>query len=525
MNELVAALLFRKLGGKGGFPEPTGSVDITKNGITDVKNYAEANVNVPNSYVASDEGKVVDNGTLVSQTSKNIVENGTHDTTKNNSVVVNVPNTYAAGDEGKVVDNGTLVSQTSKSVTENGTFDTTKNNSVVVNVPSSAGLKEYTSSALPKSTFKDWTTTFNAGNTLSVTLEPTDGTTVEVGDEVLVHGEITSSAGGFAYYVTGVVTSFDSSNKPVITVKGLGQPSPIADGALIASSNGSYNIKEYSNLTVNVQGSGTAYVTENGTWPISGYRYVNVNVESGGGDVKILFATDSTYQDQPVQGNSCSAEVLDIDLSSYSEGDKVVLYGVEPNYTDKNYLVVGTITSFSFPSVVYFDVDEVSEISGGGKGEVDIAVLISTMLDSDPNNTEESEVTPRDQSEISEIKVGDKVIVQGEADGNSFVFTGKVNANTGFTIVVTHRQITYHDGSNIYVDKGGSFGDKPSSGNQGQYSLGDQSLASEIQIGSRLICVGGHSEGGTYAAYAIVDVIDPEAGQLMLSYNLVDDFS
>lgn len=49
-------------------------------------------------------------------------------------VVVNVPNSYAAGDEGKVVSNGALVAQTSDTVTQNGTVDTTLINSLLVNV-------------------------------------------------------------------------------------------------------------------------------------------------------------------------------------------------------------------------------------------------------------------------------------------------------------------------------------------------------------------------------------------------------
>jgi hypothetical protein len=49
-------------------------------------------------------------------------------------VVVNVPNSYVISDEGKVVQSGVLVAQTSFSVTINGTYDTTANNSVVVNV-------------------------------------------------------------------------------------------------------------------------------------------------------------------------------------------------------------------------------------------------------------------------------------------------------------------------------------------------------------------------------------------------------
>lgn len=99
-----------------------------------VDGYSPVVVNVPNTYAAGDEGKVVENGALVAQTSKSISENGTHDTTKNNQVVVSVPNSYAAGDEGKVVDNGALVAQTSIELTESGTYDTTKNNEVVVNV-------------------------------------------------------------------------------------------------------------------------------------------------------------------------------------------------------------------------------------------------------------------------------------------------------------------------------------------------------------------------------------------------------
>lgn len=56
-------------------------------------------------------------------------------------VVVNVPNSYTAGDEGKVVSNGALVAQTSDTVTQNGTVDTTLINSLLVNV--SGGAADY----------------------------------------------------------------------------------------------------------------------------------------------------------------------------------------------------------------------------------------------------------------------------------------------------------------------------------------------------------------------------------------------
>lgn len=58
-------------------------------------------------------------------------------------VTVNVPNTYTAGDEGKVVSNGALVSQTSDTVTQNGTVDTTLINFLLVNVSGGGGGLEY----------------------------------------------------------------------------------------------------------------------------------------------------------------------------------------------------------------------------------------------------------------------------------------------------------------------------------------------------------------------------------------------
>ena len=55
--------------------------------------YTEVSVNVPNSYVAGDEGKVVYNGALVAQTAcpTELKDNDTYDTTNYNSVTVNVP--------------------------------------------------------------------------------------------------------------------------------------------------------------------------------------------------------------------------------------------------------------------------------------------------------------------------------------------------------------------------------------------------------------------------------------------------
>ena len=121
---------------------------ITENGTylasqDDADGYSLVDVNVPNSYVAQDEGKVVSNGTLISQlTHKPITTNGTGiDTTIYSSVDVDVPNTYTSEDNGKVVNNETLVSQTAypTTITQNDTYDTTNYNRITVNVSSGGG--------------------------------------------------------------------------------------------------------------------------------------------------------------------------------------------------------------------------------------------------------------------------------------------------------------------------------------------------------------------------------------------------
>jgi hypothetical protein len=143
--DLFEALLASKIAG-GSAPAPV-LIDksITANGeyqasADEADGYSAVTVDVPNTYGASDEGKVVQSGALVAQTATSASTNGTVDTTTNNSIVIDVPNSYGASDEGKVVSNGALVAQTSTSVSQNGVIDTTLNNSVTVQVPEGAEI-------------------------------------------------------------------------------------------------------------------------------------------------------------------------------------------------------------------------------------------------------------------------------------------------------------------------------------------------------------------------------------------------
>lgn len=80
---------------QGGGPSVTVEpLTVTQNGTTTApsgKAYSPVTTNVPNSYGASDEGKVVNNGALVAQTAHApVTANGTIDTTLYNSVPVDV---------------------------------------------------------------------------------------------------------------------------------------------------------------------------------------------------------------------------------------------------------------------------------------------------------------------------------------------------------------------------------------------------------------------------------------------------
>lgn len=324
------------LGGKsgGGYPEPTGTKQITANGEgIDVKDYAEADVAVPNSYSASDEGKVVQNGALVSQTSQNVNQNGTVDTTTKNEVVVNVPNSYAAADEGKVVQNGGLVSQTSQNINSNGRYDTTTKNQVVVAVPSSPAPSGYT---LKESSRKIGVPTIlKVGSSWQCSVDSTTGSGIAVGDQIclkIVYADTSQSATVYGdLYVWGTVTTVNAYSSYVtvkLTVAGCSLQPTV----------------EQPVTTVNSAGE----------WPVFGYGRVKVDVP---GDV---VETGYSFSSIPSLGDYIQASQV------YDYGVDVAIFGT---YTDPNTQESTAVAVYgSAMSSQGVSVQEVVTGSGGGGG-------------------------------------------------------------------------------------------------------------------------------------------------------------
>ena len=124
-----------------------GKAMISDEYLTDIADAIRAKKGTSDTYTAAEMGDAVRSiptGEPPVLVSKSVTSNGTYNASSDNAdgydnVAVNVANSYSAGDEGKVVNNGALASQTSRNVTDNGTYDTTSNNEVVVNVQGGGG--------------------------------------------------------------------------------------------------------------------------------------------------------------------------------------------------------------------------------------------------------------------------------------------------------------------------------------------------------------------------------------------------
>ena len=125
---------------------------ITDSTLTGIANAIRAKLGVSTTYKPSQMAAAIQSIVTATLGTKSISANGTYSASSDeldgySSVTVNVPNSYAAGDEGKVVSSGALVSQTSRTITEGGTYDTTTNNSVTVSISGGGFTHVYASAS------------------------------------------------------------------------------------------------------------------------------------------------------------------------------------------------------------------------------------------------------------------------------------------------------------------------------------------------------------------------------------------
>ena len=260
---------------------------------------------------------------------KTITENGVYDATDDgldgyDVVTANVPNTYAAGDEGKVVDNGALVSQTSATYTINNTYDTTKIKSVTVNVGGgSPTLETITKTYTPTTSQQTEQITPARGYdgiaevdvTVNAMPTGTEGTPIATKGAVSNHSvNVTPSVTNVAGYIEG-----GTKTGTAVTVSA----SELVSGTKSITANGQgIDVTNYEDVDVNVPNSYTSSdegkVVDNGA----------LVAQTAHADVT------PTTSDQTIDTttNNSIKVIGDSDLVASNIKKNVVLFGVTGSY-------------------------------------------------------------------------------------------------------------------------------------------------------------------------------------------------
>ena len=290
-----------------GYPEPEGSLTITKNGTFDVKDRAEAVVEVGGGY-PEPTGSV------------DITENGTHNVKDVAEAVVNVPNPSSG----------------SINISANGTYDVTEKASAVVSIVNSflpAPSEGYTElqnvCTAPFDAVKECAQVGSTQKYINVTKGV--GSNVSVGDKLLFTGTITDQTAKAIYACWGTVTKIYTTpttyDRIVVT----------AGGAALRPLTGEAN---------------TLSIYSEGTYDVFGTTKLEVSSSAE------QVAIGVTFESQPVPQGSIT--VTDWSVAQADRG--CCLFG---RYDGVDYAVNGYVTAVADNTV---SVDVYDVVGGGGGG-------------------------------------------------------------------------------------------------------------------------------------------------------------
>ena len=245
---------------------------------------------------------------------KSISSNGTYNASSDSlggysQVSVSVPNTYSAGDEGKVVDNGALVSQTTATYNTNNTYDTTKIKTVTVAVPGSSpnlqaktnispstssqtiqadtgydGLSSVQINAMPTQTLPTSASSSGSGTTKATISRSTSDQYINIPtgyNSSAANYKVSAVANGTAGTPTaskGTVSNHSVSVTPSVTN---------TTGYIIGSTKTGTAVT----VTASELASGNKEITSNGSnIDVVGYSTISVSVSGGGGGIQVGYA-------------------------------------------------------------------------------------------------------------------------------------------------------------------------------------------------------------------------------------------
>jgi hypothetical protein len=259
---------------------------------TAIANAIRAKKGVETTYLPSEMAAAIGSIDAANLDALSVNANGTYTPTspKNgfSQVTVDVPNSYGAGDEGKVVSNGALVAQSTQSITENGTYDTTLKNQVTVNVsgggggeiifgtnnPTSATGNDgdtYVKYHMGLSTTVTVTGGYNGGAVVAVMIENTQVFTATASDTYNLNYNVTQADVSTDIGTVSILITPPSSNTGELYVTVTGPNNIITCNPPKQGANTSYGYGNYSNTDYLIGTSGeriadALYIKQNGAW-------------------------------------------------------------------------------------------------------------------------------------------------------------------------------------------------------------------------------------------------------------------